>query len=859
MERSNASKKTILSLQTDNGPIKGQKCIQAEIENHLKNLLSPNEPINPLECSEFLESVSDKALSGEKYAMLDEPITLEEIEIALSQAPKGKSPGLDGITVDWLSRFWPEIKTIFMEALNASFKEGLLTQSQRRAVVTMIPKPNRDHELLRNYRGISLLCCDYKLISATLANRLKKVIHDLIGEDQTGFIKGRQITDNIRITKDLLDYTKENSIPGYLILTDASQAFDCLNFDYIDATLKAFNFPPKFCSYLRMMRADSEKCAINNGTTTRFQAVGKGCAQGCNLSPFIYILAQETLSASIRKDKQITGITVHPEKITFKGTSFADDNCYTVADKQSMQNLIDKIQRFGKCSGVKLNKEKTEALGMGRSRNNTEMIAGIRVYPRPVKLLGHWLSYNQDEEDKLNFYDKLEKIDRTLSPWMSKGLSLRGKVLIAKTLGVSQVIYQMIAGTVPELFLKKLDTILSRFIWNQGRAKIARQVMIQDYVDGGLKHTPVFEQHTALKTAWLKRISMNPSRKAYLFGTREFDKSGGLNRILESNYDTGRLNGSFNRFYTQVLLNYQKASPLCCLPKGEEILSQKLLNHKYVHLKKKSFYIKNMHHCDSFLFWYDNESGQLKNYEQVTRNMRDPIDLKTFRMIRSAIPRRWIKEMRLLPIHQVPPPQVMVNFEDIKKQEILKTYRTPTAVDYWSKKVPSFSEQDWWELISQNRMNKDTKVFSNNFRTLHNSIITRNRLFHFKLCDSGDCYNCPGTPDSATHALLHCPNSSQLINGILDSIKIRDRTSYPLTDAEKILGIIAKDPWTTKLETILGLTRLFLVNFRYKQTEASVPQLGALLIFIRHKLNLQHNILPENKKDQFKNSFGNFM
>ena len=69
MERSNASKKTILSLQTDNGPIKGQKCIQSEIENHLKNLLSPNEPINPLECSEFLESVSDKALSGEKYAM----------------------------------------------------------------------------------------------------------------------------------------------------------------------------------------------------------------------------------------------------------------------------------------------------------------------------------------------------------------------------------------------------------------------------------------------------------------------------------------------------------------------------------------------------------------------------------------------------------------------------------------------------------------------------------------------------------------------------------------------------------------------------------------------------------------------
>ena len=859
LERSNYSKKTILSLQTENGPIKGQKSIQSEIEKHLKDLLSPNEPINPLECSEFLDSVSDKALSGEEYDNLDQPITLQEIEEALSKAPKGKSPGIDGLSIEWISRFWPEIKSLFMEALNASFKEGQLTQSQRRAIVTMIPKPNRDHELLKNYRGISLLCCDYKLIAAVMANRIKKVINNLISEDQTGFIKGRQITDNIRITKDLLEYTNQNSIPGYLVLTDASQAFDCLNFDYIDATLKAFNFPPNFCRYIRTMRENSEKCAINNGQTTRFQKVGKGCAQGCNLSPFIYILAQETLSASIRKDKEIKGITVNPENITFKGTSFADDNCYTISDKQSVQNLIEKIQRFGKCSGVKLNKEKTEARGMGSLRNNTEVIAGIKVYPRPVKLLGHWLSYNQDEEDQLNFYDKLDKINRTLSPWTARGLTLKGRVLVAKTLGISQVIYGMIAGTVPDLFLKKLDSLLSKFIWNQGTAKIARQVMIQDYQNGGMKHTPVFEQHLSLKTSWLKRICMNPCRKAYLFGTREFDKSGGIHRILESNFQTERLNGSFNRFYTQVLNCYQTASPLCCLPKGEEILSQKLLNHKYVHLRKKSFYNKNMHQCDSFLFWYDHATGQLKKYDQVIVNMRNPIDRQTFQLIRSAIPRRWIKEMRLLPAHQVPPPQDMINFADIKKEQILKLYRTPTAVNYWSNHIPSFNEFDFWELVAQNRMNKDPKVFCNNFRTLHNSIITRNRLFHFQLSDSKDCYNCPGTADSATHALLECKDTSQLIDGILGTLKIRDGTSIALTDAEKILGVIADTPWLRKLESILGLTRLFLVSYRYQQTGASTPKLAVLLVYIKHKLNIQHMALPENKRQQFLDLFGNFM
>ena len=240
----------------------------------------------------------------------------------------------------------------------------------RRAIVTLIPKPGRDPETLKGYRGISLLCCDYKVIASALANRIKKVITKLIHTDQTGFIKGRQITDNIRATKDLLEYTDQNNMEGYLILTDASMAFDKLQFNYIDASLEAFNFPPTFRKYIQMMRSQCEKSAINNGHRGQFIPVERGVFQGDPLASFLYVISQETLSAAIRKDDRIKGIMVNPEGSCFKGMSYADDQSYTLADKPSIEYMVRKVDLFGECSGVLLNKQKNGGSGDGTTQEH---------------------------------------------------------------------------------------------------------------------------------------------------------------------------------------------------------------------------------------------------------------------------------------------------------------------------------------------------------------------------------------------------------------------------------------------------------------------------------------------------------
>ena len=119
-----------------------------------------------------------------------------------------------------------------MQSLNFAYENLLLTSEQGRGVITLLPKLGKDTTLAKNYRPISLLNVDYKIASKTLTMRLKKVIPSLINDNQTGFLKGRFIGENIRFTLDCIDYCKKFNIPGLLLLVDFEKAFDRLDWTF---------------------------------------------------------------------------------------------------------------------------------------------------------------------------------------------------------------------------------------------------------------------------------------------------------------------------------------------------------------------------------------------------------------------------------------------------------------------------------------------------------------------------------------------------------------------------------------------------------------------------------------------------
>ena len=106
-----------------------------------------------------------------------------------------------------------------------AFIKGELSTSQRQAVITVLDK-GKDRSLIENWRPISLLIVDYKIISKTTANRLEVVLPKLIHHNQVDFVTGRNIAENLRAISDIFDYTKDFNIPGILISVDFHKAFD---------------------------------------------------------------------------------------------------------------------------------------------------------------------------------------------------------------------------------------------------------------------------------------------------------------------------------------------------------------------------------------------------------------------------------------------------------------------------------------------------------------------------------------------------------------------------------------------------------------------------------------------------------
>ena len=106
-----------------------------------------------------------------------------------------------------------------------------MSESQKQSILTLIFKKG-DRKILDNWRPISLLNTDYKIIARVLSQRLQKVFHKIISLGQTGYIKGRSASDNLRLVQDVMDFCKVFEGKGLVLFLDFKQAFDCVGHEH---------------------------------------------------------------------------------------------------------------------------------------------------------------------------------------------------------------------------------------------------------------------------------------------------------------------------------------------------------------------------------------------------------------------------------------------------------------------------------------------------------------------------------------------------------------------------------------------------------------------------------------------------
>ena len=124
-----------------------------------------------------------------------------------------------------------------MECLDFSKLTYHLRDSQYDGVITLLLKPKKDKLPTLNYRPIILLNCNYKIIFNVITNRIDPFLNDLIEIEQNGFMKARNIGDNIRLLFDIINYENHEKMPIAVLLLDLHKAFDSLNWSFIFAML----------------------------------------------------------------------------------------------------------------------------------------------------------------------------------------------------------------------------------------------------------------------------------------------------------------------------------------------------------------------------------------------------------------------------------------------------------------------------------------------------------------------------------------------------------------------------------------------------------------------------------------------
>ncbi|MCU7951730.1 MAG: reverse transcriptase family protein, partial [gamma proteobacterium symbiont of Bathyaustriella thionipta] len=511
LEKHNYVTKTMQQLQKDDGTfLTEQDTILKETELFYKKLYSSREA--ELENIDLKEYVGHhmKTITDEQANKLEGILTLEEISDTLKNMKNGKSPGLSGFSAEFFKVFWAQLGIFILRSLNYGYNIGELSITQKQGIITCIPKDNKPKIFLKNWRPLTLLDTVYKLASGAIANRIKTVLDLIINKDQTGFIKGRSIVENIRVIYDIMKFTDEQHIPGLLLLIDFEKAFDSLSWHFLYKALEHLNFGESIRKWVKVFYTNITSAVILSGHLSSFFNIERGCRQGDPLSPYLFVICAEFLATKIRKNKKIKGI--HINNIEFKISQYADDTSAILdGTETSLNQTLEEILTFSRISGLNINLDKTQLVWIGSEKFSTRSIKTkwkLLWGNTKFKLLG--IHFNSDLEKMIkdNYTPKMIQMEKVLKQWNKRSLSPIGKITVIKTLIIPIFNLLFIALPNPDAVTsEKINKTLYDFLWNKN-PKIKKAVLVKQYTEGGLNMTNV----NALKSTWIRRLLLRENK-----------------------------------------------------------------------------------------------------------------------------------------------------------------------------------------------------------------------------------------------------------------------------------------------------------------------------------------------------------
>jgi hypothetical protein len=319
-------KKTLLrELETEEGTIRGQSDLALYVTGFYAKLYTSDAtaPSTKEAQEDCWQSIPPK-VSPAMNERLVKDLSLEDITEAIRALPKGKAPGHDGIPIEFFQEFEAEIAPTLLLAYTAMFRSGATSTFINKGIITFIPKSG-DRAKLNNWRPITLLGSIYKILAKTLASRLRTELNEIIRPNQTCFMEGRSILDNVFIVEEGLGRAEESNQDLVLLLLDFEKAFDRIEWGFLFKALEQLGFSQTWVHWVTSLyRKASSAIKINEVLGPDFQ-LQRSVRQGCPLAAYLFILATDVLGHMLGDPKYgVEGFSL-PRGGLIKDQTFADD------------------------------------------------------------------------------------------------------------------------------------------------------------------------------------------------------------------------------------------------------------------------------------------------------------------------------------------------------------------------------------------------------------------------------------------------------------------------------------------------------------------------------------------------------
>jgi exonuclease III len=861
LENRNRQIKNITLLVDEEGKeIEGQKKILNEELRYYKNLYTqPADDIGRTEAKNFFLNEDIPKISDDDRAECDLDISLTEVAKALKELKNGKTPGTDGFPPDYYKFFWKDLGILVYESIQHAWTKKEMSVDQKRGVINLIPKKDKDVRMLKNWRPISLLNTDYKILTKTMATRLKKVLPTVIHPDQVAYLKERYIGQNIRTIIDIMEYTKEKKLEGIIAFLDFEKAFDSIDWRVIDDALSKFNIGEKFRKWVKIIYTNITSCVTNCGFSSENFGITRGVRQGCPLSAYLFIVVAEILAIKIRNNKGIKGIKIGNSEV--KVVQMADDTTSFLQDVKSLEETLATLEQFQKYAGLKLNETKSEAMWLGKARDSNDKPLNLK-WVKGTKGLGIFFSYDSKEMEEKNFTKKLQELKTLLAIWGQRELTVLGRITIFKSLAFSKVIYQCNNITVPDDFVKQLIQVAYNFIWQGKPEKVKRKTVIADYEHGGLKMLDIECFLEAQKVIWVKRLQKSEKGSWMAYPNYILDNILGKNSF-KCNTDINKLREWMSPFYLQIFEAWKKTKA-----NSEEdpfrIRREVLWLNKDIQINKKDIFFKEWY-SKGIIMLHDilDDKGNMKSAQELSREYEVEIKVMELNSLISAIPQNWkrcVKSMRI-------PKEAVSNMEQLFlscNKRILALSITKNKDVYWEfvnrkqiKPIAAYKwctefnipEENWLSVFKTYAELKDTKLKAFQFKILNNLIPCNQYLKRIGRSVVDTCPKC-NELDDIRHYLIECPDTQQIWLQVLRWWRNITTQQLIISDRDILIGLEPRNIKVEKekqLEHIIQTVKWTI--YANKQLDQSIS-FNKVLGGIRHMMQIQKIIAIKNGRGE---------